>query len=170
MTTNHDMKFPLLVGDVGGTNARFGLLVGEDDEPASVKVYPCADFPGIAAAAEHYLSEIGGRRPKHGAIAVATTVTGDQVRMTNHIWQFSIEDTRRTLKFEQLQVVNDFTALAMALPHLKPDELRHTGGGEAVPATPIALLGPGTSKCTNRYLPASSTRAHPAPQPCSQGN
>jgi len=153
MATNHDIKFPLLVGDVGGTNARFGLLTGEDEQPESVKVYPCVDFPGITVAAEHYLSGVGEPRPKQAAIAVATTVTGDWVRMTNHVWQFSIEDTRRILKLERLQVVNDFTALAMALPHLKPNEIRQIGGGEAVPDTPIALLGPGTGLGVSGLIP-----------------
>ncbi len=144
MTTEHNNRFPLLVGDVGGTNARFGLLQEEGEQPALVKVYPCADFAGIAEALESYLSGISGQRPKRAAIAVATAVTGDQVQMTNHVWQFSIEATRRILGLEQLMVINDFTALAMALPHLKANEVRKTGGGEAVSSAPIALLGAGT--------------------------
>ncbi len=153
MTTGHNNRFPLLVGDVGGTNARFGLLQREGEQPVSVRVYPCADFAGIAEAVECYLSGIAGERPRRAAIAVATAVTGDQVQMTNHVWQFSIEAVRRSLKLEQLTVINDFTALAMALPHLKADELWKTGGGKAVSTAPVALLGAGTGLGVSGLIP-----------------
>ncbi|HHS83472.1 MAG TPA: glucokinase [Gammaproteobacteria bacterium] len=154
MTTGDNHRFPLLVGDVGGTNARFGLLMKVGDQPMSIKVYPCADFPGIVDAVESYLSGIAGPRPRRAAIAVATAVVGDQVRMTNHVWQFSIEDTRRALKLDQLEIINDFTALAMALPHLHPEEVRKTGGGEAVSSAPVALLGAGTGLGVSGLIPA----------------
>ena len=143
----------MLVGDVGGTNARFGLLRKAGEQPVSVRVYSCADFSTIADAVENYLSETGGQRPKEAAIAVATAVTGDRIRMTNHVWQFSIEETRRALKLERLDVINDFTALALALPHLKAEEICKTGGGEAVMSAPVALLGAGTGLGVSGLIP-----------------
>ncbi len=64
--------------------------------------------------------------------------------MTNHAWEFSIEALRQALGLQRLLFVNDFAALALALPTLRPDELRAVGGGTAVPGAPLALLGPGT--------------------------
>ncbi len=153
MTLENKTKFPLLVGDVGGTNARFGVVRGANAQPVSIRVYPCAEFPGIEQAMTAYLTSVDGERPKRAAIAVATAVTDDWVEMTNHVWRFSIEETRRALGLEQLVVLNDFTALAMALPRLAPGDLRQVGGGEAVPGTPLALLGPGTGLGVSGLIP-----------------
>ncbi len=154
MTSENKIEFPLLVGDVGGTNARFGLVWEKSGEPRSVRVYPCAEFSTLGEAIDAYLSSVEGERPTRAAIAVATAVTDDWVQMTNHVWRFSIEETRRALGLEQLVVLNDFTALAMALPQLGPKELRQVGGGEAVADTPLALLGPGTGLGVSGLIPA----------------
>ena len=108
---------PRLLADIGGTNARFALETGPG-EIGSVQVYPCADYPGVADVIKKYLKDTKIGRVNHAAIAIANPVDGDQVSMTNHDWTFSIEATRRALGFDTLLVVNDFTALAMALPGL----------------------------------------------------
>ena len=82
--------------------------------------------------------------PREAAFGIANPVTGDAIRMTNHSWSFSQRAVREAFGFERLVVINDFTALALALPLLTPDLLRPVGGGEAVPGAAIALLGPGT--------------------------
>ncbi len=81
-----------------------------------MQVYPCAEYPGVAEVIKKYLKDTKIGRVNHAAIAIANPVDGDQVSMTNHDWSFSIEATRRALGFDTLLVVNDFTALAMALP------------------------------------------------------
>ncbi|HEX7936027.1 MAG TPA: glucokinase, partial [Paraburkholderia sp.] len=106
---------PRLLADIGGTNARFALET-RPGEIGSVQVYPCADYPGVAEVIKKYLKDTKIGRVNHAAIAIANPVDGDQVSMTNHDWSFSIEATRRALGFDTLLVVNDFTALAMALP------------------------------------------------------
>ena len=105
---------PRLLADIGGTNARFALETGPG-EITQVPVYPCADYPGVAEVIKKYLKDTKIGRVNHAAIAIANPVDGDQVKMTNHDWTFSIEATRRALGFDTLLVVNDFTALAMAL-------------------------------------------------------
>ena len=83
-------------------------------------------------------------RPRSCAIGIATPVTSDQVRMTNHHWTFSIKALKKTLQLERLLVLNDFSALALSLPALQPAELHKVGGGSAVDGAPIGLVGPGT--------------------------
>jgi len=147
---------PRLIADIGGTNARFALLDGRAwrDE----KVLACADYPDIVSAIESYLDSIGASRaparPAEGALAIAGPITGDIVRMTNHVWQFSAARTREALGWRRLILVNDFTALAMAIRHLPPDELEQIGGGHAVPGAPLALLGPGTGLGVSGLIPA----------------
>lgn len=64
--------------------------------------------------------------------------------MTNRDWTLSVSELRRRLGLERLVVLNDFAALALALPALVPDELSKVGGGQAVGDAPVALIGPGT--------------------------
>ncbi len=133
----------MLVADIGGTNARFGL-VGADGKPQRLASLACADYPDVASAVEAYLSQQADRRPRYACFAVACPVKGDEVRFTNSPWQFSIATTAGQLGLEKLEVINDFTALAMALPGLSAAEKRQIGGGQAVERATIAVLGPGT--------------------------
>jgi glucokinase len=143
VTASH-VRTPWLVGDIGGTNARFGLV-----EPGGSLLHSSvladADYPGLGEAIEAYLGGRGGLpRPRLAAVAVASPITGDEVRMTNHPWAFSIAELRARLSFERFEVINDFTAQALALPHLGPGDKTAIGGGEARPGAPIGVLGPGS--------------------------
>jgi glucokinase len=150
------MNNPRLIADIGGTNARFALLDGRTwrDE----QVLACADYPDIVSAIEHYLGLVGAKsgpaRPIEGALAIAGPITGDIVRMTNHVWQFSSARTREALGWRRLIMVNDFTALAMAIRQLPTSELEQIGGGQAVPNAPLALLGPGTGLGVSGLIPS----------------
>ncbi|MFL9934559.1 bifunctional transcriptional regulator/glucokinase [Paraburkholderia sp. RL18-103-BIB-C] len=144
---------PRLLADIGGTNARFALETGPG-EISSVQIYPCADYPGVADVIKKYLKDTKIGRVNHAAIAIANPVDGDQVSMTNHDWTFSIEATRRALGFDTLLVVNDFTALAMALPGLTDAQRVQVGGGTRRPNSVIGLLGPGTGMGVSGLIPA----------------
>jgi glucokinase len=147
---------PRLVADIGGTNARFALLDGIDTRDECV--LPCADYPRLVDAIEHYLQQAGATdsrtRPVEGAVAIAGPITSDHIRMTNHVWEFSAAATRRELRFERLIFLNDFTALAHAVRHLPAHELEPIGGGRAVAGAPIAVLGPGTGLGVSGLIPA----------------
>ncbi|MGF6966562.1 glucokinase [Paraburkholderia sp. WC7.3g] len=144
---------PRLLADIGGTNARFALETGPG-EIGSVQVYPCADYPSVADVINKFLKDMKIGRVNHAAIAIANPVDGDQVSMTNHDWTFSIEATRRALGFDTLLVVNDFTALAMALPGLTDAQRVQVGGGQRRPNSVIGLLGPGTGMGVSGLIPA----------------
>ena len=149
----HHADGPRLLADIGGTNARFALETGPG-EIGQVQVYPCADYPGVAEVIKKYLKDTKIGRVNHAAIAIANPVDGDQVSMTNHDWTFSIEATRRALGFDTLLVVNDFTALAMALPGLTDSQRVQVGGGARRPNSVIGLLGPGTGMGVSGLIPA----------------
>jgi glucokinase len=134
---------PDLVADIGGTNARFALIDAHRQFYAE-QTLTCADFSGLTAAGNAFLQSVGGVRPRRAAVAAATPITGDWIQFTNSAWSFSIEAARQELGLEQLTILNDFTALALSLPLLEPNERCAVGGGEAVAGAPIALIGPGT--------------------------
>ncbi|MES3025600.1 MAG: glucokinase [Pseudomonadota bacterium] len=142
-----------LLGDVGGTNARFAWQDGDGAPLRDIATIPTADHPSIAAALAHYLHGLERAAPPWCAIGIANPITGDHVQMTNSHWSFSIEAVRRELGFERLVVINDFTALALALPDLAPADLRQLGGGAPVAHAPLALVGPGTGLGVSGLVP-----------------
>jgi glucokinase len=145
-----------LVADIGATNARFGL-VSPKGAVRHTRTLAVADHPTIADAITAYLGEIGPLpRPRQGAIAIASAITGDRVAMTNHPWSFSISGLRAQLGLARLEVINDFTALALALPHLSPQERQPIGGGTAVAGAPIGVLGPGSGLGVSGLVPTAA--------------
>ena len=161
-----------LVGDIGGTNARFGL-VAPDGTLLHSSVLADADYAGIGEAIDAYLQQRGGLpRPRRGAIAIASPVGGDEVRMTNHPWTFSVSALKERLGFERLVVINDFTAQALALPHLKATDKVVIGGGKAEPGFPIGVLGPGSGlgvsgliSAGSRWIPLTGEGGHATMSP-----
>lgn len=145
--------YPSLVGDIGGTNARFALINAAGDKPANIIVLPCAAYPDLHSAMRTYLRQFPALTVRNACIGIANPVQGDLVRMTNCDWMFSIEELRRAAGFDRLLVVNDFKALATSLPALMPDEYRQIGGGHALPDAPIALLGAGTGLGVSGLVP-----------------
>lgn len=143
-----------LVGDIGGTNARFALVEAGSRQPRDERTVKCAQFPGLEQAIRAYLADHGNPVVEDIALDVATGITGDFVQLTNGPWGFSIEQTRQALGLKRLQVINDFTALALAVPTLAPGELRQVGGGAAVAGTAIAVLGPGTGLGVSGLIPS----------------
>ncbi|MBP6902014.1 MAG: glucokinase [Burkholderiaceae bacterium] len=145
---------PRLIADIGGTYARFALETapGEFSRQASLR---CADHADFHAAVRAYLDRLpAGLYVNHAAVAIANPVEGDQVRMTNYTWEFSIEAMRQRLGFDTLLVVNDFTALAMSLPRLGSDGVRQVGGGQARPRSVMGLLGSGSGLGVSALIPA----------------
>jgi len=149
-------SYPRLLADIGGTNARFAWLAGPDERPAQVQTLRVADHAGPAEAAQAYLAGLqrtagaGWQPPRRGAFAVAAAVRGDAVAFINSPWSFSCAAVRDALGLDALAVVNDFEALALALPGLLPSQ-RQPLPGPALPplatapvGTVLAVVGPGT--------------------------
>lgn len=143
---------PRLLADIGGTYARFAIETAPRrfEHVASLK---CADHADFHAAVSHYLKMRASPRVAHAAVAIANPVSGDAVRMTNYHWQFSIERMRRRLGLETLLVVNDFTALAMALPRLETSQRRQVGGGVVRERSVIGLIGAGSGLGVSGLIP-----------------
>lgn len=143
-----------LVADIGGTNARFALIVDSDTTPIEPRDLRCADYPTLVDAVQTYLDQVALGDPWQAAMSIASPVTGDDMNMTNHSWSFSVSETRETLGLRHLKVLNDYTALALALPRLEDHQCLKIGAGEAVAGQPMAVLGPGTGLGVSGLLPA----------------
>ena len=145
-----------LVGDIGATHARFGL-VSPDGTLQHSRTSADEDYPAIDDAIAAFLAEHGALpMPRQGAIAIASPITGDRVAMTNHPWNFSVVALKDRFGFDRLEVINDFTALALALPRLSPQDRLVVGGGAAVTGAPIGVLGPGSGLGVSGLVPSGS--------------
>jgi glucokinase len=143
-----------LLADIGATYARFCVeqVPGRFEH---VAVLACAEHAGFVEVVKAYLATLPGPRPRHGAVAIANPVEGDEVRMTNRDWAFSIREAQRDLDLSTLLVVNNFTALAMALPRVGEAGRRQVGRGEPRANGVIGLIGPGTGLGVSGLVPAN---------------
>jgi len=140
-----------LVADIGGTNARFALTDLQAKAPVIMheQSLPAAEFASLQHAAKHYLEGLrsGGElsQPTRAAFAVASPVSGDEIRLTNRSWSFSRRDLQAALTLESLTVLNDFGAVAHAVAALsEADRIVLYGDEKAELAGPISVIGPGT--------------------------
>lgn len=140
------MTNPLfLVGDVGGTNARFALAHNVDGRPVleHVESFPAEIHPTFLDGVKAYLDGCP-LKPTGGVIAVAGPVTDGAIDLTNSPWRVS-EDELQTLGLKPIRLINDFEALAWGAPVVPEDELASLGGpAQGDPHAAIALVGPGT--------------------------
>lgn len=142
-----------ILGDIGGTNARFAWQETDDAPLQDIVAIPTTDHPSLSAALGKYLRDTGHETPPWCAIGIANPVNGDEVKMTNGAWSFSISMVQKELGFERLVVLNDFTALALAIPALPADKLYQFGGGDAIEGAAIGLIGPGTGLGVSGLIP-----------------
>lgn len=144
---------PRLLADVGGTNARFAWQTHAGAPICDIVVLPCAGFATFEDAIRAYLGQFNRPHPTIAVVAIANPVDGDRIQMTNHHWSFSIAQVQASLGLQHFHVINDFTALALALPSLSPTCLVPVGQGQARPLAPIGLIGPGTGLGVSGLLP-----------------
>ncbi|MFC0169550.1 glucokinase [Pseudoduganella danionis] len=154
----HLSSGPRLLADVGGRRASFGL---ETAPNCIVAVWEtdCADYPTLGAALVAYLSQpatvaAGGYQARYAGIAIANPIDGDWVTMTNHHWSFSIEAVCSQFSLKSLVVVNDFKALASALPYLDAAHRHQIGGGVAREGAMIGLVGADAGLGVSGLVPA----------------
>lgn len=133
-----------LVGDIGGTNARFALW--KDQQLVSIQVLATADFACPEDAIGVYLKGLGLTSQVIGAVclAVAGPVGGDEFRFTNNHWRLSRQAFCQALQVERLLLINDFSAMALGMTRLQPGESRVVCKGTPQPLCPAVVIGPGT--------------------------
>lgn len=140
----------MLLADIGGTNARFAVLSGAECGPvAHIAVAGHARF---ADALAHYLRETKGRLDA-AVLAVAGVVAAGRCALTNNPWVIDAAELCAEFGFGSVRLVNDFEAIAWALPHLSGGHLYRIGGGDAAKDAPMAVLGPGTGLGVAAFVP-----------------
>lgn len=141
-------KRSLLVGDLGGTNARFALAQSDTGSYDQDQTLRCADFNTAVDAMDAYLEQVGAPIPRVICLAVAGPVKNNAVRFLNNNWQIDAAVLSERFDGARVQLVNDFEAVAHSLPLLTAEHLETIGPVEArVPLEgdfTVGVLGPGT--------------------------
>jgi glucokinase len=133
-----------LVGDIGGTNSRFGLVEPGSTAIRDIDVLKNNNFASLEEAIGHYVGARGLSSLAAGAIAVAGPVEGETISLTNRNWTFSRESLRQAARAATLRILNDFEALALSLPHLEAADVIQIGGETPQKPGVKIVLGPGT--------------------------
>jgi glucokinase len=144
-----------LVADIGGTNIRFGL-VKEDGETGDIETYQCGEYTSLAEVIRVYLDKHNCKgKAVNACLAIACPVEADQITMTNLPWTFSQSALKNDLNLKQLFLINDYTAIAHAVPLLTEAQKVQIGAGEAISGKPISICGPGTGLGVANLVPTS---------------
>ncbi len=133
-----------LVGDIGGTNSRFGLVEQGSMAVRDMESLKNDSFNSLEAAIQRYLRNRGIASLSALAIAVAAPVDRERITLTNRDWTFSAEGLRAAAVAKRIRLLNDYEALALALPHLQGDDLVQIGGQASASPKLKIVIGPGT--------------------------
>lgn len=143
-TRDEHFPFPILIGDIGGTNARFSLLNDAASETKDVAIVQTANYPTIDAAIEDAVLSKAPVKPLSTILAVAGPINGDVIPLTNCPWVVRPNDLIANLGFEDVVVINDFEAQALAVATLDGENQVQVGRGEPKASHSKVVLGPGT--------------------------
>lgn len=134
---------PVLLADIGGTNARFTF--SHAGMVTDIAQFSARDYGSLAIAALHYL-DTHNVRPVRAILAVAAALDGgdDVAFIQNPAWNFSRASLCSALGLADIRLVNDFEAIAYAIPRLSHADIRKIGAGDAQNGGPVAVMGPGT--------------------------
>lgn len=139
---------PLLIADIGGTNARFALANNDVVGFSEPKTLRCEDFSTPVDAIRHYLGCVSETEVAAVCLAAAGPVIDDTLTITNNHWSLSAADIRSELEVDQVRLLNDFEAIAWSIPHIEEHFLESVGQAsqQALPNEnfSVAIVGPGT--------------------------
>ncbi|MGV6820329.1 MAG: glucokinase [Parvularcula sp.] len=141
-----DLMDPVIVADIGGTNARFGLASRQGEKLVLDKIqyFRAEDFESPRDAAAAYVESVA-LHPSKACFAIAAPISGDEIKFTNSHWTLKRSEVSQALSLvEPLSVVNDFYALAAGVGYLPAEGLLSIRTGIAEPCAPSIVIGPGT--------------------------
>ena len=138
------IRFPILIGDIGGTNARFAILIDAYAEPKEFPIVATADFSSIDEAIQTNVLDKTSVQPRSAIFAIAAPVGGDEIALTNCPWVVRPKQMIETFSLDDVILLNDFEAQALAAASLEPENRAMIGGGSMENTASRVVLGPGT--------------------------
>jgi len=161
------LRFPILIGDIGGTNARFSIVMDANSEAGEPWIVRTSDFATIDEAIQSAVLDRSSVRPNSAVLAVAGPVDSDEIELTNCPWVVRPRAMLANLGLTDLVVLNDFEAQALAVVALGEEHMEKIGGGEPEPGAGRVVLGPGTGlgvagliHALGRWIPVPGEGGH----------
>ena len=148
MPSNPADQHRLLLADIGGTHARFALAERDRAGYSAVTTLRTDDYDDIEPAIAAYLESQGATDPEVICIAAAGPLRDGRIRLTNARWVITEDELGRRAGAPQVRLLNDFEAVALAMPFLGDGDVAAVGS-----CTPrlvagrdftIGIVGPGT--------------------------
>jgi glucokinase len=148
-----------LVGDIGGTNARYALASQNNNGHtiSQPKTLACEDYHSLDETLDAYCASLETPLPERACIAIAGPVASDQVSIDNLNWSFSINALSKKYQFIELDVINDFTAQACSIIHLPAEYLSTIKPGQAITGAIRVIVGPGTGLGVSALMPSGDS-------------
>ena len=138
----------LLIGDIGGTNARFALADPKRPGFTDVHTLQCADYASADDAITAYLEDVGAKSPDVICLAAAGPIVEQRVRFTNNPWRIASRELAEHFDIERVRLLNDFEAIAYSIPFLTDTDCLPFGLPEPEPLDTehytVGIIGPGT--------------------------
>jgi glucokinase len=137
-------SFPVLIGDIGGTNARFALVADAISPAERFEPVQLSSFARIEDAIDGAVLKNSKLRPATTLMAIATPLVGERFRLTNADWTIDPQAMIARYGLDEVVLMNDFAAQGLAALALEPQYLARLGGGMVSEGHPKAVLGAGT--------------------------
>jgi glucokinase len=161
----------LLIGDIGGTNARFALADSAAPAFYDEVTLKCDEFDSAGAAITYYLESVNASAPAGICFAAAGPIVDERVRFTNNHWELSVRELAGEFSIDAVRLLNDFEAVAYSIPFLSADDCLPIGLPDPAPLAAdhytVGILGPGTGlgavglrKHGELYLPIAGEASH----------
>ena len=132
-----------LIGDIGGTNARLAMCNLETGKISNIQRFLTRDFLSFEEVITRFMNDTPVKL-QYACLAIASPINDEWITMTNNSWAFSPAALKKKFGFEQLEIINDFTAVSMSIPSLSNECVIKFGGGDSERHQPIAVYGAGT--------------------------
>ena len=130
-----------LIADIGGTTSR-AALASQGGRPERIVTIANDSVDGPEGVLARLLDG-ANQRPHTAVLAFAAPVNGEEIALTNRNWCVRLPDLSARLGITAIHAVNDFEALAWALPQLRPDDLQPIGDCALTDGVKL-VVGPGT--------------------------
>lgn len=139
-----NFEYPVIIADVGGTNARFMLLESKEAQPIYGPVLKLKNHNSIEQAFDEAIDNHFKQKPKTVVMALACPIVGETYALTNANWLVTPEKFIQYFDLKSLYIMNDFVAQGLGAISASRDSLLKVGGGVAVKNAIKIILGPGT--------------------------
>ena len=158
--------FPVLVSDIGGTNARFSLKETPQSELTAPVHVRTGDYPGLGEAIEAVLPQLAAR-PRSAIACGAGPIIDGKLKLSNAAWLIDGREVAKKLDLAGGLLLNDFEAQALSLPVIPEAWTRQIGPLRPGAEGPRVILGPGTGlgvaaliEASGKHTPVSSEFCH----------